>query len=77
MDKKISQLTAKGANLASTDLLEISEVTADGYVSKHVTGSEVIASAQIGMQTALVSVTIDEQEFSTIQLFSSYLYNEQ
>lgn len=39
MEKKISQLTAKGANLASTDLLEISEVTADGYVSKHVTGS--------------------------------------
>lgn len=57
MEKKISQLTAKGANLASTDLLEISEVTADGYVSKHVTGSEVIASAQIGMQTELISGT--------------------
>lgn len=44
MEKKISQLTAKGANLASTDLLEISEVTADGYASKYVTGAEIIAS---------------------------------
>lgn len=40
MEKKISQLTAKGANLD-------------------------------------ITVTIDEQEFSTIQLFISYLYNEQ
>lgn len=57
MEKKISQLTAKGANLASSDLLEISEVTADGYASKYVTGAEVIASAQTGMQTELVSGT--------------------
>lgn len=40
MEKKISQLTAKGANLGSTDLLEISEVTADGYASKHVTDEQ-------------------------------------
>lgn len=44
MDKKISQLTAKGANLASTDLLEISEVTSDGYASKYVTGAEIIGA---------------------------------
>lgn len=44
MEKKISQLTAKGANLSSTDLLEISEVTADGYASKYVTGAEIIGS---------------------------------
>jgi hypothetical protein len=44
MEKKISQLTAKGANLASTDLLEISEVTADGYASKYVTGAEIIGA---------------------------------
>ena len=55
MEKKISQLTAKGANLSSTDLLEISEVITDGYASKYVTGAEVIASAQTGMQTELVS----------------------
>jgi hypothetical protein len=47
MEKKISQLTAKGANLASTDLLEISEVTADGYASKYVTGAEIIAAIPI------------------------------
>lgn len=57
MDKKISQLTAKGANLASTDLLEISEVITDGYASKYVTGAEVIASAQTGMQEELISGT--------------------
>lgn len=57
MEKKISQLTAKGANLASTDLLEISEVITDGYASKYVTGAEVIASAQTGMQTELISGT--------------------
>lgn len=44
MEKKISQLTAKGANLDSTDLLEISEVTADGYASKYVTGAEIIGA---------------------------------
>jgi hypothetical protein len=47
MEKKISQLTAKGANLASTDLLEISEVTADGYASKYVTGAEIIGAIPI------------------------------
>jgi hypothetical protein len=57
MEKKISQLTAKGANLSSTDLLEISEVITDGYASKYVTGAEVIASAQTGMQEELISGT--------------------
>ena len=57
MEKKISQLTAKGANLSATDLLEISEVITDGYASKSVTGAEVIAAAQTGMQTELVSGT--------------------
>lgn len=57
MEKKISQLTAKGANLDSTDLLEISEVITDGYASKYVTGAEVIASAQTGMQEELISGT--------------------
>lgn len=57
MEKKISQLTAKGANLAATDLLEISEVITDGYASKYVTGAEVIASAQTGMQEELISGT--------------------
>tara|TARA_R110002020_G_scaffold32958_3_gene100843 strand:- start:763 stop:1215 length:453 start_codon:yes stop_codon:yes gene_type:complete len=41
-EKKISQLTAKGANLASTDLFAIAEDNgAGGYNSKYITGSEV------------------------------------
>ena len=41
---KISDLTAKGANLDTTDLLIISEDDgAGGYVSKYVTGAEITA----------------------------------
>ena len=41
-EKKISQLTAKSANLASTDLIPIAESDGlGGYVTKHVTGAEV------------------------------------
>jgi hypothetical protein len=39
---KISELTPKGANLEATDLLEISQSTSDGYVSKSITGEEII-----------------------------------
>lgn len=51
---KISELTPKGANLASTDLLEISESAGGGtFVTKSVTGSEIRA----GLQETLVSGT--------------------
>lgn len=42
---KISQLTPKGANLASTDLLEISEFDGSGYVTRSITGQEIIDAA--------------------------------
>jgi hypothetical protein len=46
-DLKISQLTAKGSAIASTDLLEISESNgAGGYVTKSVTGANIIGSKQ-------------------------------
>jgi hypothetical protein len=45
---KISQLTPKGANLASTDLLEISEFDGSGYVTKSVTGQDIIDAAAGG-----------------------------
>jgi len=45
---KISQLPAKGANLASTDLVEISEFNGSGYVSKSITGQEIIDAASGG-----------------------------
>lgn len=42
---KISQVPAKGANLAGADLLEIAEFTGTGYVSKSITGQEIIDAA--------------------------------
>jgi len=42
--KKISQMDPKGANLASTDLLEISQLVSGSYVTKSITGAEIIAS---------------------------------
>jgi hypothetical protein len=46
-DKKISQLTAKSADIAATDLLEIAESNGiGGYVTKSVTGANILASKQ-------------------------------
>jgi hypothetical protein len=43
---KISELTPKGSNLASTDLLEISQSAGGGtYVTKSITGAQIIAAA--------------------------------
>jgi len=42
--KKISQMDPKGSNLASTDLLEISELVSGSYVTKSITGAEIVAS---------------------------------
>ena len=39
---KISELTPKGANLEATDLFEVSKSTPDGFVSKSITGAEII-----------------------------------
>jgi hypothetical protein len=41
-EKKISELTAKGAALAATDLMVISEVSGMSYVTKSVTGADII-----------------------------------
>jgi hypothetical protein len=54
---KISQLTPKGANLASTDLLEISEFDGSGYVTKSVTGQEIIDAAAGGGSVTDVTAT--------------------
>jgi hypothetical protein len=42
MAVKISDLTAKGTSIAATDLLEISEVAGGGFVSKKVSGQNII-----------------------------------
>ena len=39
---KISQMTPKGADLDSTDLLEVSVDTGSGYVTKSITGAEIV-----------------------------------
>ena len=57
MGTRISQLEPKEANLSNTDLLMISESTTDGYATKSITGAEIIASAQEGVQPTLVSGT--------------------
>ena len=43
--QKISQMPPKGANLEATDLLEISEVSGTGYITKSITGQEIIDGA--------------------------------
>jgi hypothetical protein len=60
MGLKISQLTAKASNLAATDLLEISEVSGLSYVSKRITGQQILNAAStltVGT-TAVASGTI-------------------
>lgn len=46
--QKISQMPPKGANLDATDLLEISEVSGTGYITKSITGQEIIDAASGG-----------------------------
>jgi hypothetical protein len=41
-------MTPKGANLEATDLLEISEVSGTGYITKSITGQEIINAASGG-----------------------------
>ena len=45
--KKISQMDPKGSNLASTDLLEISQLVSGSYVTKSITGAEIIDSIPV------------------------------
>jgi hypothetical protein len=68
----------KGANLEATDLLEISEVSGTGYITKSITGQEIINSASGGSQdlqqvtdngattTNPIEVTAGANESSTV-----------
>jgi len=47
MSIRISELTPKEAPLSPTDLLEISEETPDGFVSKSITGAEIIEAIPV------------------------------
>jgi hypothetical protein len=50
-------MTPKGANLEATDLLEISEDTGSGYVTKSITGQEIISAGSYGLYTQTASST--------------------
>ena len=51
MSVKISDLPVKGSAIDPTDLLEIAEVSGGGYVSKSVTGQDIIDAASGGSGT--------------------------
>jgi hypothetical protein len=55
--QKISQMTPKGANLQATDLLEISELSGTGYITKSITGQEIINAGGGGGSQDLQQVT--------------------
>lgn len=63
---KISQLPAKGVNLEATDLLEVSEFNGTGYVSKSITGQEIIdASAGSGVTDVTATAPLASSGGST------------
>lgn len=43
--QKISQMTPKGANLEATDLIEVSTIESGSYVTRSITGQEIIDAA--------------------------------
>jgi hypothetical protein len=55
-EKKISELTAKGAALAPTDLMVISEVSGASYVTKSITGANII-NPRVQSVTSSATVT--------------------
>ena len=61
MGAKISGLTAKGAALATTDLIEISQSAGGGlYTSRSVTGANIKSLAQSGLPTVIQAAASDE-----------------
>ena len=64
---KISQLPAKAANIAATDLLEVSEVSGLTYVSKKITGSELVGN-RVPYTGATTNVDLGEYELKAGQL---------
>ncbi len=68
---KISQLTAKTTNLLATDLLEVSEVSGLTYVSKKITGQQIInglAPTFVPYTGASANVNLGEYEIKVGQL---------
>lgn len=70
--KKISQMDPKGSNLASTDLLEISELVSGSYVTKSITGAEIIGGASAGFVPYIGA--IQDLDLGTNELFTGKLW---
>jgi hypothetical protein len=70
--KKISQMDPKGSNLASTDLLEISQLVSGSYVTKSITGAEIISGATTGFVPTSRTLTINgtTQDLSADRTFT-------
>ena len=70
--KKISQMDPKGSNLASTDLLEISQLVSGSYVTKSITGAEIISGATTGFVPTTRTLTINgtTQDLSADRTFT-------
>jgi hypothetical protein len=69
--QKISQMPPKGANLSATDLLEISEVSGTGYITKSITGQEIINAASGGSQNLQQVTDIGATTTNPIQITHS------
>lgn len=67
---KISQMTPKGANLELTDVFEVSTIESGNYVTKSITGEEILNATSGGTQT-LQTVT-DNGNTTTNQLIVSF-----
>jgi hypothetical protein len=70
--KKISQMDPKGSNLASTDLLEISQLVSGSYITKSITGAEIISGATTGFVPTTRTLTINgtTQDLSANRTFT-------
>ena len=62
----------KGSNLASTDLLEISQLVSGSYVTKSITGAEIISGATTGFVPTTRTLTINgtTQDLSADRTFT-------
>jgi hypothetical protein len=63
--KKISQMDPKGANLASTDLLEISQLVSGSYVTKSITGAQIAASAPAASWGTITGTLSSQTDLNT------------
>jgi len=69
--QKISQMTPKGADLESTDLIEVSTIESGSYVTKSITGQEIIDAAGgnfVPYTGATQNVDLGEYELKAGQL---------